>query len=76
MEYLLKLAFFNAAFTLIYLTMAGAVLDSLPQALGGSVWILYGVANLVFLLYDYGFSKLIAVYIARIHRAIHGKAGT
>lgn len=75
-EYLLKLAFFNAAFTLIYLTMAGVVLDSLPQVLGGSVWILYGAANVVFLLYDYGFSKLIAVYIARIDRAIHGKAGT
>lgn len=70
-ECLLKLAFFNAAFTLIYLTMAGAVAGSLPQALGSSVWVLYGAANLAFLLYDYGFSKLIAVYIARVQRAIH-----
>ena len=32
--------------------------------------------TVVFLLYDYGFSRLIAVYIARVQRAAHGKAGT
>lgn len=69
-EYLLKLAFFNAAFTLIYLTMTGAVAASLPQALGGSVWVLYGAANVVFIMYDYGFSKLIGLYIARVQRAV------
>ena len=71
LEYVLKLAFFNAAFTVVYLTMAGAVTASLPRALGGSVWVLYGLANVVFLLYDYGFSRLIGLYIARIQRAIH-----
>ena len=70
MEYALKLAFFNAAFTVVWLTMAAAVAASLPQVLGGSVWVLYAVANVVFLLYDYGFSKLIALYIARVQRAI------
>lgn len=69
-EYLLKLAFFNAAFTLICLTMTGAVAASLPQALGGSAWVLYGAANVVFIVYDYGFSKLIGLYIARIQRAV------
>lgn len=71
LEYALKLAFFNAAFTVICLTMAAAVAASLPPALSGSVWVLYGLANVVFLLYDYGFSKLIALYIARVQRAIH-----
>lgn len=71
LEYFLKLAFFNAAFTLIYLTMGGAVLGSLPQALGSSVWVLYAAGNVVFLAYDFGFNRLIAVYIARIQRAIH-----
>ena len=71
LEYVLKLAFFNAAFTVVYLTMATAVAESLPQVLGSSVWVLYGAANVVFLLYDYGFSKLIALYISRIQRAIH-----
>lgn len=69
--YLLKLAFFNAAFTALYLTMSAAVLGSLPGALAGSLWVLYLAANLVFLAYDYGFSRLIAVYIARIQRAVH-----
>lgn len=70
-EYLLKLAFFNAAFTALYLTMSAAVLGSLPGALADSLWVLYLAANLVFLAYDYGFSRLIAVYIARVQRAVH-----
>ena len=69
--YLLKLAFFNAALTLIYFTMRSAVASSLPSVLGNSVWLLYLTGNVVFLLYDYGFSRLIAFYLARIQRAIH-----
>ena len=71
LEYALKLAFFNASFTVIYLTMARAVAASLPRALGSSVWVLYAAANVTFLLYDYGFSKLIELYINRIQRVIH-----
>ncbi len=67
--YVLKLAFFNAAFTLIYVIMKAAVLDSLPSILAVT-WLLYIVANVVFLLYDFGFSKLIGFYIARIGRAV------
>lgn len=70
-ELLVKLAFFNASFTLIYLTMMGAVTGSLPEALGGSLWALYPAANIVFALYDYGFSRLIAVYINRARQAAH-----
>ena len=70
-EYLLKLVFFNAAFTVLYLTMAAAMLGSLPEILGSSVWVLYLAANAVFLAYDYGFGKLIGVYIARVQRAVH-----
>lgn len=68
-EYLLKLLFFNAVFTLIYLLMSAAVLDSLPKQLSVT-WLLYLVGNVVFLLYDFGFSKLIGFYIARIGRAV------
>lgn len=69
LEYVLKLVFFNAAFTVLYLTMRGALLASLPSALS-AVWLLYLAGNIVFLLYDFGFSKLIALYVARIHRAV------
>ena len=68
-EYILKLVFFNAAFTLIFFVMRTAVLGSLPDVLSAT-WLLYLVANLVFLLYDFGFSKLIGFYIARIGRAV------
>ena len=70
-ELLLKLAFFNAAFTLLNLTMAVAVAGSVPKALGDSLWALYPAANIVFALYDYGFSRLIAVYMNRVRRAAH-----
>lgn len=67
LEYVLKLAFFNLSFSLIYLTMKNAVLQSLPSGLG-TLWLLYLVGNVAFLLYDYGLSKLISFYMARIHR--------
>jgi len=68
-EWLIKLGFFNAAFTVLYLTMAGAMLGSLPEFLGSSVWVLYLAANAVFLAYDFGSSRLIGAYIARVRRA-------
>ncbi len=71
LEYAVKLAFFNAALTVLYLTMTGAMLAALPQMLGGAVWLLYLVGNIVFLAYDHGSSRLIAVYIRRIDGAVH-----
>lgn len=67
LEYVLKVLFFNLSFSVIYLVMKGAVLESLPAGLHAT-WLLYLVGNIVFLLYDYGLSKLISLYMARIHR--------
>ena len=69
LEYVLKLVFFNLAFTVLYVVMKNAVLASLPEVFS-VVWVLYLVGNVVFLLYDFGFSKLIGAYIARIQRAV------
>lgn len=69
-EYVLKLIFFNAAFTLVTQVIAGAVLDTLPGILLERLWVLYLTANVVFILYDYGFSRLIGFYVARIARAV------
>lgn len=69
LEYLLKLVFFNAAFSVLFLVMKAAVFASLPSVLS-SIWVLYLVGNIVFLLYDFGFSKLIVLYITRIGRAV------
>ena len=68
LEYLLKLAFFNVSLTVIYLTMRAAVLASLPAALSAAVWLMYLAGNVIFLVYDYGLTKLIALYMTRIHR--------
>jgi hypothetical protein len=67
--YAFKLVFFNAAFTLIFVVMKAAVLDSLPAVLSGT-WVIYLIANVVFLIYDFGFSKLIGFYIVRIGRSV------
>ena len=71
LEYAVKLAFFNGVFTVLYVTMMGTVLDTLPALLGESWWGLYLAANIVFVLYDYGFSRLIAVYLNRVQRTVH-----
>lgn len=68
-EYVLKLVFFNVAFTLVFVIMKAAVLGSLPGMLSGT-WLLYLVGNIVFLIYDFGFGKLIGFYIARIGRSV------
>ena len=53
-------------------TLACKIADKVDStaALGDSLWALYPVANVVFVLYDYGFSQLIAVYISRVQRAV------
>lgn len=66
-EYLLKLIFFNLSFSVVFLAMKTAMLDSLPVALS-VVWVLYLAGNVVFLVYDYGFTKLISLYMARIYK--------
>lgn len=69
-EYILKLLFFNAAFTLVLQIMGSAVAGTLPGVLLERLWALYLTANVVFLLYDYGFSRLISFYVARIAWAV------
>lgn len=68
LEYAVKLAFFNAALTLLWLTMGAALLASLPGFMAKGWWILYLIGNIVFLLYDYGFSGLIALYVSRVDK--------
>lgn len=66
LEYILKLAFFNLSLTAICLVMKEAALESLPAL--PELWMLYLVGSAVFLVYDYGFGKVIGLYIARIYK--------
>lgn len=67
LEYPLKLLFFNVVLSVIWLSMQAAVLASLPDLFHG-VSVLYVCGNMLFLLYDYGFSKLISLYMSRVVR--------
>jgi len=55
LEWVGKLACFNGALTLLWVVW-----------LAGAVWLLYGAGNLVFLLYDWGLSRLIGMMTARL----------
>ncbi len=67
-ELLLKLAFFNLILV-VFLFGFSALLFPLLPALMHTPLPLFGVGNVVFLVYDYGFSKLITYYASRIRKA-------
>ena len=64
-ELIAKLAFFNAILTVLYVFLSEFFLPFLPEPLLGT-GVLYAVGNVVFLAYDFGFSKLIALYLRRV----------
>lgn len=68
-ELLVKLAFFNASLTAICAVMRAAVFAALPAVLRAE-WILYAAGNVIFLVYDYGLSKLFAFYMVHIQRKL------
>jgi len=65
-QYALKLIVFNAAFTVVLFLLRGLVLGGFSALPGAAV--LYLGGNVVFLLFDYGFSKLIWFYINRVSK--------
>ena len=69
LEWLCKLAFFNAVLTFCWFVLRDVLLAGLP-AVFEQLWVLYLGGNIVFLIYDYGFSKLVMFYAARIDKAI------
>lgn len=69
LEWLCKLAFFNVVLTFCWFVLRDVLLAGLP-AVFEQLWVLYVGGNVVFLIYDYGFSKLVMFYAARIDKAI------
>lgn len=65
LELLAKLLFFNGILTLFCFLLAEFFLPFLPEPLVGT-GVVYLVGNAAFLVYDYGFSKLIALYLHRV----------
>ena len=65
-EWVLKLVFFNGVLTLFWFLLQGLFLPDPPHWLGENSLLLYAVGNLVFVVYDVGLSKLIALLRVRI----------
>lgn len=68
LEILLKLVFFNLVLAILLVGFSTLLFPMLPEFLN-SAWLIFPVGNVVFLVYDYGFSKLITYYAARIRGA-------
>lgn len=69
LEWACKLIFFNLALTACWFFLRAALLSGLPTFFE-QLWVLYLAGNVVFVIYDVGFSKLIALYAARIDKAV------
>lgn len=65
-EWGLKLLCFNAAFALFWFALRSLLGLSLPEWLAGRAWLLLPGANVVFVIYDVGLSKLIALLSCRL----------
>lgn len=68
LELVLKLAFFNVMLSVMLFGFSKLLFPLLPELLHKPLMI-YLAGNVVFLIYDYGFSKLITYYAARIRPA-------
>ncbi|MGE4275787.1 MAG: hypothetical protein AB7E30_01270 [Lawsonibacter sp.] len=67
-EWLFKLVFFNAVLTVFWFLMQGLFLPNPPAWLLDNSLALYLAGNVVFILYDVGLSRLIALLQARLRR--------
>lgn len=69
-EYVVKLVFFNAVLTVLFLMMKTWMLASLPGLFTQQSWLLYVIGNIIFLIYDVGLTRLIQFYLIRVDRAV------
>ncbi len=68
LEIVLKLVFFNLILVIFLFGFSALLFPLLPELMCTPLP-LFGIGNVVFLIYDYGFSKLITFYASRIRKA-------
>ncbi len=68
LEWLIKLAVFNAFLTVLVLAARAILFDFL--AVDWAVWVVYLAGNAAFVIYDIGFSGLIALFISKFGKYI------
>ena len=69
LEWVCKLAAFNAILAVLRFALGELLLPFLPPLLGQD-WLLFFGGSVAFVIYDVGFSKLIALYVARVDRVL------
>ena len=68
-EWVGKLACCNVALAVLWFGLKALFLPFLPAALS-QTWMVFAAGNIGFVIYDIGFSKLIAFYVARVDRGV------
>lgn len=66
LQWVIKLLVFNVSLCVIYFILKVLVFDFADTPLGAAVLVIG--SNVIFALFDYGFSKVIGFYMERIHR--------
>ena len=74
LEIIGKLVFFNLAFTVVVMVTKAVALGSLPFP-QLHLALVYLLGNVVFLIYDFGFSGLIAAYLSHMRKGIYRRKG-
>lgn len=69
LEWVCKLAVFNGILSLFWFGLRALLLPFLPGYLQ-TWWMVYAIGNAAFVIYDIGFSKLIAFYMARVDKVL------
>ena len=69
LEWICKLAWANATLAVLWFALRELFLPFLPAVLS-QAWMVWLACNGAFVIYDLGFSKLIAFYSARVDRAL------
>ena len=69
LELVLKLAFFNAVLSLVLIGFSSLLFSLVPWE-DLPLGLLYAAGNVVFLIYDLGFSKVIGFYAHRVDRVL------
>ena len=69
LEVIFKLLFFNAVLSLVLMGFSGLLFSLIPWE-DLPLGLLYVAGNVVFLIYDFGFSKVIGFYAQRVDRVL------
>lgn len=69
LEWVCKLAVFNCILAICWFGLRELFLPFLPPLLTDG-WMIFAAGSVAFVIYDVGFSKLIALYVARVDRVL------